>query len=426
MKKLIFTLLITGLLIFISPLVLAFKVGPYEVEYLDEKLDEFVPEGWRIYHINVKYLDSMKSSPTEKEYIVALFTKAYFDSNYHWDEYITKNQINIFQWQGDNLELVWNSETYIGRFGLFNYQDIDNNGLKNINVEYLTKKDEQITKSLIIYDWNNANPKKVYPLSGFQRIETDYGFDFSDFNNDGFLEIKTEKVLQEEPYRYRNDYYVFKDGQLIHEKEFISEVKEKPENKLITQYPLINKIVEQNTSGELTGVTDLGYDNLYLVRYDLREYEWGYLIVQKEGENVHFKYLIDERLNNTGVCMGELNGDLNKDGYLEIVFHENGSEEYYIVSLRPNQPLLISPVTDQFRSKIWMLVGRQIDEIEETIRLEDIDHDGIDEIVAEDMVYLDVVVVYWKWDPEQESYILYQRLIWDEEAGEYKLFDENE
>lgn len=122
-----------------------------------------------------------------------------------------------------------------------------------------------------MYDWTKKSTQKIYPIGNQQNLITNNSFFFADYDYDGDIEIMIRQELNDDPYQYKENYYLFKNGQLRFEREYIS-----PESKPKTQsynvgnseYPMISDVVRQNSSGKIEEVYDLHFKNLYLVKIE--------------------------------------------------------------------------------------------------------------------------------------------------------------
>lgn len=419
MKKILLSFIIC--ISFLSGICLAEDSLLYDEGFLKTKIEKVIPKEWAAVNVEIQYLDSINYDPG-KVYIIAHVQKS---SSIYINEYSSLNKIYIFEWIKQELKFIWKSDEFIGAYIRLNFDDIDNNKNRNINVS-LSKKDTEVYETLLIYDWNKEGTKKVYPLENNEILKAKRTYQFYDFDYDGDIEIKLIRVLQWDPYQHKEEYYILKNGELTFEREYISPIKDKnskSKNTISSEYPQINEIVEQYCSGELYNVEKLYFEfDLYLVEINPNtQDESRYLIVEKKDNKYKFWYKLDSRFNECGYATDpEFSFDLNKDSYLEMALYDFDNDGYFIFSLRPNKPILISPVDDYFRPLI-----RIVDKWYGFVELIEEDGDKIWEIISEDDYNGNTISVYWKWNLSEEIYEVYQKKILDVETGEYIILIED-
>lgn len=376
----------------------------YKRDLLESKFESYLPQNWYASQIEIGYLDSENNASNNKENIIVLAKKTNSVSYSIKEEYFFSNQLYVFEWEGENLALVWKSEIYVGYTTNMDFTDIDNNGKKNINISIDKKDSDETYRTLLVFDWDGQNTKLIYPLGSMEIIKNDYNFQFFDYDYDNDVEIIVTEILK--PHKqYKDEYYLLKDGQLILEKEEIITVQQETENKISSQYPLINTIVEENSTGELYDVINL-QDNLYLVKIKIKDFknESTNLIIEEEEGKYSLKYRLDKRMNGFGYREDRV-FDFNNDDYIEVIFINNFYGEYYIVSFRSDKPKLLTPINEDFSSPL-----RIIDKLNDIgIIFHDKDEDGIPELVSEDFGDYGIIPVYWKWNSSKDCYEIYSQ-----------------
>lgn len=425
MKSMVF-LVSFVFLILISSLGLAYgpQYSQYDLDVLYSLIENKVEIGFRTDWVDIQKLNQ----DDDEEFVIISIRKEDTEVKEHTD-FSYLNQIIVLKHINEELEVVWKSELFKGDIIDLNSDDIDNNGNLNINVVYSV--DETGVQYLYSYDWLAEQTKKVYPSEGLPVLTTSGFYRFVYWKDKHTIVLTT--ILQEKPFKQKEEIYFLKNGQLTLENVYITPdeepvVESSPQPTLADSYPEINQIVQEHCNGILLEIYDLSYKNLSLVEIDPADAEESrFFLIESVDDKPTFLYKLGKEYNSMILCELETN-DINGDGYLDLIMVEGYTYDfeinlYYIVSLLPRGPRLISPVTDWFtlegiyESQMFMFADCG------PIVVVDIDDDGIPE-VGSSMEYADTIAtLYWNWDGSLGTYVPYKIEYVDELTGENYLID---
>lgn len=372
----------------------------------DSFFRQYIPDGWAL-----EWWDSSSLNPTsvQQSIIMGVYDLA---SHQPGEEYKHINQIYVLDFTAQGYQVVWKSEQFSGAISQRDYEDTNNNGSKNLNLVYVTQEAEQKQLNLLVYDWTPQYFQKIYPVNGAAEIKAEIMYYFRDYDEDGTIEVITEKLFSKEPYdQFQWDFYHLENNQLILQTTLYTDPPKK------SAYETVRSVAEQSSIAPIEDIYGLIEDSIYLVLFSVdqeKQTESRYMIVDFDGDTATVRYQLDPKLNRLSFLKYQ-DDDYNMDGYEEIVFKERldcGVDLYYFFSVKPEKVQLITPLNEQSQSLVWQIASV------DPIFAMDQDGDGIYELYTNIENDGEIFKLMWCWDPTLEQYV--PEMIIEEDLEEYE------
>lgn len=355
--------------------------------------DQYVPDGWALEWWDSSLLDPTSGSPS---IILGLYNVA---SHHPGEEYNHLNQIYLLHFMPQGYQVVWKSEQFSGAITQRNYEDTNNNASKNLNLVYIVQENGQKKLNLQVYDWTPQYFQKIYPVHDAPQIQAELTYYFRDYDEDGTVEVITEKLLTKEPYdQFQWDFYHLENSQLVLQTTLCTDPPQK------SAYDTVALAAEENSTAPIEDIIGLLEDSIYLVLFSVTEGEQTesrYMIIDFDGNTAKVRYKLDPNLNHLSFLMYK-DYDYNWDGYKEIILTENldyGINLYYFFIVKPDMVQLITPVNDEGQSLIWQYAS-----IDPIITM-DRDGDGVYELYSDIENDGEVATLIWRWDADLQQYV---------------------